>query len=697
MSSSTIVTNTDAPAIVGINLNQTIAFTESSNFGYLITPLRLGFDNFKSYAQSITFTFVADSTAPVSLDIKSTSNLLNVNKISERTWQITSSNWANLNAVLNGLYFTFTKTDYEIDFLVLTTVSNGATTSPGTIVFDGWITTANNIVQNIVIDEDRFGWKFAVDGQGQPEIADPNQLGRTYRVTYAIVNGDDSVIKMSATGGTPVNSSTIVFTGSQSKVNGNMASLVLNMGPDYNQNFMISYTQEITAGTPGPVTKGSFTFTVVPNQASVKGQGQYIVDTESTINIATINDTRGTQANLEYTCIVQLPDDNSSLGSPWGKIGVGKYQLIGLKSAIQSTLNSTNFITTDSNANEINMQIAITRPQQKGSTDWSGTQTILDETLTLSLFKSGLNWVKRTTPAGSWRAICATPTHFVAVGSGSGSGMYSTDGINWTVVGTGIASTGICHGSVEGITVAIGGGSLAYSTNNGASWTKATYSNRFWRKIAYDPIAKFMTVGSYDSSGLWPNVYTSTNGIDWTAKATIPFDLGSVIYYQGAWYTYTVAKPSDAQETNVLKSIDGGLTWTTDKIINSTNAYSMRPQLCTDGTRLAFPMNPPHWLQPNGLWETGPTNTETGPGSGAGTAYGNNTFVNVSEFSSMRRANGGGSFDQLGWPVVHYKPDAPDWASLQDIAYKKGVFVAVSNTGTDINGTGPTISYTNSM
>ena len=224
----------------------------------------------------------------------------------------------------------------------------------------------------------------------------------------------------------------------------------------------------------------------------------------------------------------------------------------------------------------------------------------------------GITWTSRTCPLNNpWTGLSYSGTQFVAVcastvGTPSQTIMTSPDGITWTLqLSTSGSNTIRCNCTAYGNSLYIGMGSSASTTvraissSDGITWTgfgPSFTTNITWRSICYGG-GKFVALGSsgapvYSATGTgiytsgtgvtstsWADVcygnglyvaitstgvvgtsvYTSSDGIAWTAR-TIPAAvvLSSVCYGGGLF----VAVANTGSNNQIITS-PNGITWTT--------------------------------------------------------------------------------------------------------------------------------------
>lgn len=170
---------------------------------------------------------------------------------------------------------------------------------------------------------------------------------------------------------------------------------------------------------------------------------------------------------------------------------------------------------------------------------------------------------------GRGRILASSDTIAMTV-SQTGGAAVTSDGSTWTSVanlpafnpsGVNIVWSGLAHGA--GTWVAVAGGvnqpstQVAYSTNNGTSWTSINpLTSRRWLSLGY-------ANGHFVATDSATAAY-STDGISWTVGAnTITASNGS-IYYVGdglnAWYAI---RGIGGSAIRVQSSTNNGATWST--------------------------------------------------------------------------------------------------------------------------------------
>jgi hypothetical protein len=174
----------------------------------------------------------------------------------------------------------------------------------------------------------------------------------------------------------------------------------------------------------------------------------------------------------------------------------------------------------------------------------------------------GINWTMGSLPVTKgWRSVCYGNGLFVAVTntfSDNQQILTSPDGINWTIRTSQITGPffqwqSVCYGN--GLFVACGVASKAMYSSNGIDWTIITTPTAFnWQSVCYGN-GLFVAV-SFGGNG----IITSPDGINWTIQS-IPavLQFASVCYGQGLFVT--VAYNSASTPQRVMTSPDG-INWT---------------------------------------------------------------------------------------------------------------------------------------
>ena len=231
--------------------------------------------------------------------------------------------------------------------------------------------------------------------------------------------------------------------------------------------------------------------------------------------------------------------------------------------------------------NGINMWVAVGGPSPS---TYTGPTTIAWST------NNGLSWSSSTSPdafgsGGTGYGVAYNGTMWVAVGKGSQTIAYSTNGKNWTGTGTGIFNQahGVAWNGIMWVAVGDGNNEVGYSFN-GTIWTGI--GNKF-SGVGY---------GVAWNGKLWVAVGTGThsiiysyNGLDWT-PANSPMFSDSTYYAKGIswsgsmWFAVGLTSGTNS---NIAYSIDG-INWasatgvsTTADIVTSVAFNSARPNTIT--------------------------------------------------------------------------------------------------------------------
>jgi hypothetical protein len=300
--------------------------------------------------------------------------------------------------------------------------------------------------------------------------------------------------------------------------------------------------------------------------------------------------------------------------------------------------------------------------------DWTGLGT--------SIFSTAGRGVTSTSPTHLVPAIpdfheSSERVMAVAVGYGTNSMAYSTDGISWTGLGTSIFSLygyGVAWNGSMWVAVGYGGtNSIAYSTN-GINWTglgRSIFSG-YGYSIAWNG-SMWVAVGE----GTVNTMAYSTNGIDWTG-------LGKSIFSSSGWGitwngTMWVAVGNG---TNTIAYSYNGIDWTgLGTSIFSTNGYGVA------------------W---NGsMWVATGNGTNTIAYSNNGTSW---TGLGTSVFSTIGRdvAWNGSMWVAVGngTNTIVYSYNGIDWTGLGVTILGNGLDVAWNGTMWIATGSGTnTIAY----
>lgn len=169
----------------------------------------------------------------------------------------------------------------------------------------------------------------------------------------------------------------------------------------------------------------------------------------------------------------------------------------------------------------------------------------------------GRSWTTRTIPNGLWTKIASDGSRFVAVGQAGGTNnvAYSTDnGATWTAqdVGSGTGWSDIAWNAGASLFAMVGGSNSTEirTSPTGVTWTTRTAAASARRSIVSSG-TKFVSP-RYDNSG---KADTSTDGITWS-EVTLP---ASAFHQFSAWTgtDFLIVSTND-----ILKSSDG-TTWST--------------------------------------------------------------------------------------------------------------------------------------
>ena len=401
--------------ITGTGLTQIKSYTEG-DAELLLDAIT--FDNEKDYTDVITVTFdIAGGDASL-FTLESTSTVAPIVATDADTRTITSqyvkSNYtqnvhADVASTLANLKLTFNNTDVSASYVITVTLSDGHSSTQGTITITGnAVTDATNIVQNLTIDEDDALWDFTTgEGGGViPAISDLDEAGKTYRVTItspaaSAILHCESVYAVGVDTFVPV----IVLEGTQTQINdainATTSTLYVMSGPDVSDPFTITWLQEVISGATGaPYVQenGQFNFTVTNANAAdtAVANFNYTEDTLTAVpfNIATINDTRTRTTGLaevdNYHATMTLSNPASgiinSVTGGWANEGGGVFTVSAenVGSSMQGILDTVRFLpAADYISSSDTATLTLTRGHQKGDPTWyispnTNEQTLID-------------------------------------------------------------------------------------------------------------------------------------------------------------------------------------------------------------------------------------------------------------------------------------------------------------------------------
>jgi len=165
----------------------------------------------------------------------------------------------------------------------------------------------------------------------------------------------------------------------------------------------------------------------------------------------------------------------------------------------------------------------------------------------------GMTWTTHTAPAGQWYNVAYGNGTFVAIGPG-GSAMTSPDAITWTAQTIPEANIwqSIAYGNGTFVAGANNGTHRIMTSPDGITWTSQTTpetdTNDEWVNMSYNN-------GTFLALTLFGYVETSTDGINWTTKAKLPYvSYWTSLTYGGGIF---VAVGNNAVETST-----DGTNWT---------------------------------------------------------------------------------------------------------------------------------------
>jgi len=204
---------------------------------------------------------------------------------------------------------------------------------------------------------------------------------------------------------------------------------------------------------------------------------------------------------------------------------------------------------------------------------------------------NGSNWVTTGPLLGLCRAVGYGGGTWMAAGdspSASTSNLiYSTDASTWTATSACPISNiyGLAYGGGRWVAVGTGGSTVAFSDNNGVSWTGSTPIAARGNKIAYNAGVWVAGFEEYTLNAL----YYSTDGATFTGTDNGDSGQVTAVYYsefESRWFA--------SVGTQTLVSFDGS-QWSTltSPVAASINAYIdvsySLTQYSSNGARFAFP------------------------------------------------------------------------------------------------------------
>ncbi len=350
----------------------------------------------------------------------------------------------------------------------------------------------------------------------------------------------------------------------------------------------------------------------------------------------------------------------------------------------------------------------------------------------------GITWTARAAAEASiWYSVTYGNGLFVAVAyAGTNRVMTSPDGITWTARTVEESGwTSVKYGNGLFVAVAYDGTNRVTTSPDGITWTSRSASEaNQWRAITYGN-GLFVAVAANGTN----RVMTSPNGITWTAQAAAEANSWrSIIYGNGFFVAVTFfgtnrVMTSDFTSGTALASQDTAASLTTPG-----QAFRLKQLIAVDEANLAatstyFKLQ---YAQKSGTCDasfTGETYADIGSSTpiafygndftdngslistasdltDGGRTVVNQTYNKLNSFTNSRStiANGQdgkwefGLYDNGATPETSYcirtvKTDETSWTaraaaeanSWSSVAYGKGLFVAVSSSGTNRVMTSP--------
>ena len=189
---------------------------------------------------------------------------------------------------------------------------------------------------------------------------------------------------------------------------------------------------------------------------------------------------------------------------------------------------------------------------------------------------NGRDWKLASNPSltkNKWVAVEWGGNHYVAVSeAGAKRIMYSSDGISWTQIADtsfdGRKWKDVAYGNGTWVAVALQGGaaqSIAYSTDNGVSWSFADpipangLSTGGIQSVTYGG-GRFVAVGYSTTSG-YKALY-SNDGITWSEASTFTNGNWTGVTYGNGMFVACALTPYPQPDVNSIKYSTDGENWT---------------------------------------------------------------------------------------------------------------------------------------
>lgn len=231
-------------------------------------------------------------------------------------------------------------------------------------------------------------------------------------------------------------------------------------------------------------------------------------------------------------------------------------------------------------------------------------------------------------------------------------------------------SVSTAYGSNKFVTV-YSDGSVLYSSDSGASWTKATMSSTSvsWSSVAYGN-GTFVAIASGSSTAA-----TSTDGITWTSR-TLPSSTNwsSITYGNGIFVA--ISSTSGTIGADLGATSTDGITWT-QRTLSATSTWKS----ITFGNGIFVAVSSASTSTASSSYDgiTWTSRTLPSTTNWSSVAYGNNLFIAVSSSSS----SGAISSNGITWTSVTLP-----YTGYSNIVYGNGYFVSCAVSS-------PTVLYVN--
>lgn len=278
----------------------------------------------------------------------------------------------------------------------------------------------------------------------------------------------------------------------------------------------------------------------------------------------------------------------------------------------------------------------------------------------------GIHWDSPNHGGSALNAVVATATGFVAVGQ-HGTILTSTNGVEWRWENSGTTNDLLGVGTGGGLTIATGANGTILTSPDTRTWTRR-HANTDPNFAPYNLYGVAYARGRYVTAGAY---LTSPDGMDWQpapGHAEAPLNYARSIIDDGQQFLFITGPAPDAPPTtrNQIGHSTDGLTWTLTDLVDGNILYG-EGLAYGHGIYLAVGHNF-RGISTNGVnWQISPDYDHLRTA-----IHVNGGFVAVGE---------GGRFGYLTNTLSSYPGTIRFAGTLNGVAHKDGVFVAVSTEG----------------